>query len=41
VPVLREQDDDVRLARLALVKVFGIALKNALEVLGITALDRM
>jgi arginyl-tRNA synthetase len=41
VPVLREQDDDVRLARLALVKIFGIALKNALEVLGITALDRM
>jgi arginyl-tRNA synthetase len=41
VPVLREQDDDVRLARLALVKVFGIALKNTLEVLGITALDRM
>jgi arginyl-tRNA synthetase len=41
VPVLREQDGDVRLARLALVKVFGIALKNALEVLGITALDRM
>jgi arginyl-tRNA synthetase len=41
VPVLREQDDEVRLARLALVKVFGIVLKNALEVLGITALDRM
>jgi arginyl-tRNA synthetase len=41
VPVLREQDDDVRTARLALVKVFGITLKNALEVLGITALDRM
>jgi arginyl-tRNA synthetase len=41
VPVLRERDDDVRLARLALVKVFGIALKNALEVLGISALDRM
>jgi arginyl-tRNA synthetase len=41
VPVLREQDDDVRLARLALVKVFGIALKNVLEVLGITTLDRM
>ena len=41
VPVLREKDDGVRLARLALVKVFGIALKNVLEVLGITALDRM
>ena len=41
VPVLREQDQNVKLARLALVKVFGIALKNALELLGITALDRM
>jgi arginyl-tRNA synthetase len=41
VPVLREKDDGVRLARLALVKVFGVALKNVLEVLGITALDRM
>ena len=41
VPVLREQDNDVRMARLALVKAFGIALKNALEVLGISALDRM
>jgi arginyl-tRNA synthetase len=41
VPVLREQDNDVRMARLALVKAFGIALKNTLEVLGISALDRM
>jgi arginyl-tRNA synthetase len=41
VPVLREKDDGVRVARLALVKAFGITLKNALEVLGITALDRM
>jgi arginyl-tRNA synthetase len=41
VPVLREQDDAVRMARLGLVKAFGIALKNTLEVLGITALDRM
>ena len=41
VPVLREQDNEVRMARLALVKAFGIALKNTLEVLGITALDRM
>jgi arginyl-tRNA synthetase len=41
VPVLKEADADVRMARLALVKAFGIALKNALEVLGITALDRM
>lgn len=41
VPVLREQDNGVRMARLGLVKAFGIALKNTLEVLGITALDRM
>jgi arginyl-tRNA synthetase len=41
VPVIKEQDADVRMARLALVKAFGIALKNALDVLGITALDRM
>jgi arginyl-tRNA synthetase len=41
VPVLKEGDADVRMARLALVKAFGIALKNALDVLGITALDRM
>jgi arginyl-tRNA synthetase len=41
VPVLKEIDADVRMARLALVKAFGIALKNALNVLGITALDRM
>lgn len=41
VPVLKEGDPDVRMARLALVKAFGITLKNALEVLGITALDRM
>jgi arginyl-tRNA synthetase len=41
VPVLKEPDPDVRMARLALVKAFGIALKNALDVLGITALERM
>jgi arginyl-tRNA synthetase len=41
VPVLREQDNEIRIARLGLVKAFGIALKNTLEVLGITALDRM
>ncbi|HEY3094686.1 MAG TPA: arginine--tRNA ligase [Nitrososphaera sp.] len=41
VPVLKEKDADVRMARLALVKAFGIALKNALNILGITALDRM
>ena len=41
VPVLKERVADVRMARLALVKAFGIALKNALDVLGITALERM
>lgn len=41
VPVLKEADADIRAARLALVKAFGIALKNALGTLGITALDRM
>jgi arginyl-tRNA synthetase len=41
VPVLKEQNPDVRKARLALVKAFGISLKNSLQVLGITALERM
>jgi arginyl-tRNA synthetase len=41
VPVLKEPDAGVRMARLALVKSFGIALKNTLDVLGITTLDRM
>jgi arginyl-tRNA synthetase len=41
VPVLKEADLDVRAARLALVKAFGVALKNALGALGITALERM
>ena len=41
VPVLREQDNETRIARLGLVKAFGIALKNTVKVLGITALDRM
>jgi arginyl-tRNA synthetase len=41
VPVLKEQNTDVKLARLALVRAFGITLKNALETLGITALERM
>ncbi len=41
VPVLKEGNADIRMARLALVKALGVALKNALDVLGITALDRM
>jgi arginyl-tRNA synthetase len=41
VPVLKEQDPVTRSARLALVKAFGITLKNALDVLGIVAVTRM
>ena len=41
VPVLREPDKDAMAARLALVKAFGIALRNSLDLLGISALDRM
>ena len=40
VPVLKGEAN-VRAARLALVGAFGIALKNALEILGITTLERM
>ena len=40
-PVLKEGNADVRAARLALVRAFGVALKNVLGVLGITALERM
>jgi arginyl-tRNA synthetase len=41
VPVLREQNADILAARLALVSAFGVALKNTLTTLGITALERM
>lgn len=41
VPVLKEQDKDVLAARLALVGAFGMALRNALDILGITALAKM
>lgn len=41
VQVLREPDKELLMARLALVKAFGIALKNALELLGVSALERM
>ena len=41
VPVLKEENADVRTARLALVRAFGVTLKNALVMLGITALKRM
>jgi len=41
VPVLREQDTELKMVRLGLVKAFGVAMKNTLGVLGIGALDRM
>ncbi|AIF85051.1 arginyl-tRNA synthetase [Candidatus Nitrososphaera evergladensis SR1] len=41
VPVLRAQDAGTLAARLALVRALGIALKNALSMLGITALNKM
>ena len=41
VPVLKEENLDIRMARLALVKAFNIALRNTLEMIGITALERM
>ncbi len=41
VPVLKEQNTDILAARLALVSALGVALKNALTTLGITALERM
>lgn len=41
VPVIKEPDKDRMLARLALVKAFGITLKNSLSLLGVTALNKM
>jgi arginyl-tRNA synthetase len=41
VPVLREENKEIMLSRLALVKSFGITMKNIFSVLGISALDRM
>ena len=41
VQVLKEENVDIRIARLALVNAFGITLKNVLGILGITALERM
>jgi arginyl-tRNA synthetase len=40
VPVLKGEEH-IRAARLALVRAFGIALKNALKILGITTPERM
>jgi arginyl-tRNA synthetase len=41
VPVLKAQDAETLAARLALVRALGIALKNTLSILGITALNKM
>ncbi|HEY8140626.1 MAG TPA: arginine--tRNA ligase [Nitrososphaera sp.] len=41
VPVLKEENAEVRMARLGLVKAFGITLENSLKILGLTALERM
>ena len=41
VPVLREENKEIMLSRLALVKSLGITMKNIFSVLGISALDRM
>jgi arginyl-tRNA synthetase len=41
VPVLREENKEIMLSRLALVKSLGITMKNTFSVLGISALDRM
>jgi arginyl-tRNA synthetase len=40
-PVLREEDMQIMHARLVLVKAFGITLKRALDLLGVTPLDKM
>lgn len=41
VPVLREQNKDIMIARLSLVKAFGLILRNTLSVLGIPILNKM
>lgn len=41
VPVLREKNNEIMLSRLALVKSFGMTLRNIFSVLGISALNRM
>jgi arginyl-tRNA synthetase len=41
IPVLREPNKEVVIARLTLVKAFTITLKNALGILGIKAIERM
>jgi arginyl-tRNA synthetase len=41
VPVLSEENKEIMLSRLVLVKSLGITMKNIFSVLGISALDRM
>ncbi len=41
VPVLRAENDDQKVARLALVKAVGIVLRNGLKLLGIEAPEKM
>jgi arginyl-tRNA synthetase len=41
VPVLKEENKEIMLLRLALVKSLGITLKNIFSLLGISALDKM
>jgi arginyl-tRNA synthetase len=41
VPVLREKDPEIMHSRLVLVKAFGLVLKKALDLLGVSPLDKM
>jgi arginyl-tRNA synthetase len=41
VPVLKESDSDIMRARLALVKAFGLTLRNAMALIGVTPLEKM
>ena len=40
-PVLKEKDNEIMHTRLAIVKAFGLTLKNTLDILGITPLTKM
>jgi arginyl-tRNA synthetase len=40
-PVLKEKDKQIMRTRLAIVKAFGLTLKNTLDILGITPLTKM
>jgi arginyl-tRNA synthetase len=41
VPVLKEKDKDLMYSRLALVKAFGVSIKNVLNMIGVTPLNKM